>query len=132
MSRQTAIWGLCFGLVFARLLGLHAHACAGLEVADHPHESPHYADIGLLFGESHADDHPDNLELELSATVAATKLQLDAGFDDPGLPVADALNGVALAGWRSACGSRGPPDACPTRPAHFAPPLRGPPSHSLA
>lgn len=132
MPRQTAIWMLCLGLVLTRLLGLHAHACAGLESAGHDHEAPHYADAGFLFGEFHAGDHPDTLELELSAALSGAKFQFDLAADDPALPVADDLRLVASSGWLTVRAPRGPPGAHETRPAHFAPPLRGPPSNSLA
>jgi len=132
MPRQTAIWMLCLGLALTRLLGLHAHACAGLEGAGHEHEAPHYADAGFLFGEFHAGDHPDNLELELSAAVSPAKFQFDLTGDDPALPVVDELNLVASSGWLTVRAPRGPPENHETRPSRFAPPLRGPPSHSLA
>jgi hypothetical protein len=120
------------GLILTRLLGLHAHACAGLEGAGHEHETPHFADVGFLFGEFHADDHPDNLELELSAAVSAAKFQIELSGDDPALPVADELNLAASSGWLTVGAPRGPPEVHETRSARFAPPLRGPPSFSLA
>lgn len=132
MIRPSAIWLLCFGLVLTRLLGLHAHACAGLEGAGHEHEAPHYADAGFLFGESHAGDHADHLELELSAALSPTKFPLDLGVDEPALPTSTGLNVVAASGWLSDRVPRGPPVAHETRPAHFAPPLRGPPLNFLA
>ncbi len=132
MIRLPAIWLLCFGLVLTRLLGLHVHACAGLEGAGHEHEAPHYADAGFLFGEIHAADHSDNLELELSAALSPAKFQLDLNADEPALPAADIADHVASSGWLTVRVPRGPPDAHETRPPHFAPPLRGPPSNSLA
>lgn len=132
MPRHTAIWMLCLGLVLTRLLGLHAHACAGLDSAGHEHEAPHYADAGFLFGEFHTGDDADHLELELSAAVSGAKFALDLGDDDPALAVAGDLSTVASSGWLTVRVPRGPPDAHETRPSHFAPPLRGPPSNSLA
>lgn len=132
MTRLPAIWLLCFGLVLTRLLGLHAHACAGLEAAGHEHEAPHYADAGFLFGEFHAGDHADHLELELSAALSPAKLTIALSSDEPALPTTAELHPVAASGWLSVRIPRGPPDAHETRPAHFAPPLRGPPTHSLA
>jgi hypothetical protein len=132
MPRLTAIWFLCLGLGLTRLLGLHAHACAGLEGAGHEHEAPHYADAGFLFGEFHAGDHPDNLELELSSALPSAKFQFDLSLDDPALPESRQLNPVASSGWLTVRAPRGPPEAHEARPDHFAPPLRGPPSHSLA
>lgn len=125
------MWLLCFGLVLTQLLGLHAHACAGLEVADHEHEAPHYADAGFLFGEFHAGDHPDNLELELSASPPTAKFLLDLSADEPALRPADIAGGVAASGWRTVGVPRGPPDQHASRPFRFVPPLRGPPSISL-
>jgi hypothetical protein len=132
MIRLPAIWLLCLGLVLTRLLGLHAHACAGLEGAAHEHEAPHYADAGFLFGEFHVDDHPDNLELELSAALSPAKFQFDLSADEHALPAADISDPAASLRWLTVRAPRGPPDAHETRPAHFAPPLRGPPSISLA
>ncbi len=132
MIRPPTTWLLCLGLVLTQLLGLHAHACAGLEVADHELEAPHYADAGFLFGEIHVDDHPDNLELELSATLSPAKFQLDLSADEPTLCATDIADSVAPSGWLTVRAPRGPPNTHETRPPHFAPPLRGPPSISLA
>jgi hypothetical protein len=132
MNCMPAIWLLCLGLALTRMLGLHAHACAGLESAGHEHEAPHYADAGLLFGEFHVDDHPDNLELELSAALSPAQFQLDLSADEPVLHSADIADPVAASGGLTVLTARGPPDAHETRPPHFAPPLRGPPSISLA
>ena len=130
MLRVSSIWLLCFGLVLTRLLGLHVHACSGIEGTPHQHEPTHYADSGLLFGESHAHDAGDNLELELAAAVpSSAQIPFAAVSDDSVLPAPDAVHVPARSGWMTV---RGPPAAHATRPANFAPPLRGPPSISLA
>ncbi|MGQ0696920.1 MAG: hypothetical protein ACT4PZ_01635 [Panacagrimonas sp.] len=132
MLRLPSIWLLCFGLVLSRLLGMHVHACAGTEGTPHQHQPTHYADSGFFFGESHADDHSDNLELELTATVASSQIQIPLdSSDDPALPDSD-RSLVAAAGWMTVRVPRGPPAARDSRPTHFAPPPRGPPSRSLA
>jgi len=128
---RPSLWLLCFCLVLTRLLGLHVHACAGIEGTPHQHEPAHYADSGLLFGEFHAGDHADNLELNLVAAIPAIKLTLD-GSDGLVLPTMDRTFVPAIAGWMTIRVPRGPPAGPETRPAYFVPPLRGPPSHSLA
>lgn len=129
MSRTPAVWMLVVGLVLTRLLGVHIHTCAGLEGTTHPHEAPHFADSGLIFGESHDADHADDREVDLALATIASKVQLTA--DDPALvaPTNLALSGSI--GWLTARTVRGPPLATVTRPDYFSPPLRGPPSHSL-
>lgn len=131
MIRLPAIWLLCFGLVLTRLLGMHAHACAGFDTASQSHEAPHYADAGILFGESHADDHSDNLEIKLAAVPAAKfKRELDLG--DHEVPVSSDLITITAPGWMTVRAPRGPPEVRESRPDYFVPPLRGPPSYSLA
>jgi len=131
MLRLPAIWLLCLGLVLTRLLGLHVHACAGIEGTPHDHEQAHVADSGLLFGEVHKQDHKDNVELKAPAVVASAQFFLDAS-DDPVLPAADLSPTPLTSGWMTVRTSRGPPAARETRPAYFVPPLRGPPTYSLA
>lgn len=131
MLRLPSIWLLCLGLVLTRLLGLHVHACSGIEGTPHQHEPAHFADGGFLFGEDHAQDHGDNLELDLAAAVPRTANPLDVS-DDPALPAPDRSLLAAVTGWMTVRTLRGPPAAHRNRPAHFAPPLRGPPLHSHA
>lgn len=131
MLRLPSIWLLCFGLVLTRLLGVHVHACSGIEGTPHQHEPTHYADSGFLFGEFHAQDHGDNLELDLTAAVPIVQIPFDVS-DDPALPASDRSPAPAATGWMTVRTPRGPPAAHDTRPANFAPPLRGPPSISLA
>lgn len=131
MLRLPSIWLLCLGLVFTRLLGLHVHACAGIEGEPHQHEPTHYADSGFLLGEFHAQDHGDNVELDLVAVVQSVQIPPDVA-DDPALPVSDFSPAPAATGWMTVRTPRGPPAVHVTRPANFAPPLRGPPSNSLA
>ena len=131
MLRLPSIWLLCFGLVLTRLLGVHVHACSGIEGTPHQHEPTHYADSGFLFGEFHAQDHGDNLELDLTAAVPIVQIPFDVS-DDPALPASDRSPAPAATGWMTVRTPRGPPAAPDTRPANFAPPLRGPPSISLA
>lgn len=132
MPRLSSIWLLCFGLVLTRLLGLHVHACSGIEGTPHQHEPTHYADSGFLFGESHAQDHGDNLELELAAAVPSAQIPFADVSDDAALPTHDHSPILATSGWMTVRTPRGPPAVHATRPADFAPPLRGPPSYSLA
>lgn len=133
MLRLPSIWLLCFGLVLSRLLGMHVHACAGIEGTPHQHQPTHYADNGFFFGEVHAYDHSDNLELDLAAAVASSQIPLPLdSSDDPTLPASDRSLVPAATGWMTVRVPRGPPAAHASRPTHFAPPLRGPPSNSLA
>ena len=131
MLRVPSIWLLCLGLLLTGLLGLHVHACAGIEGTPHQHEPTHYADSGFLFGESHAGDHGDNLELDLASAIPVVQIPFDAA-DAPALPTADQTFAPAAAGWMTVRTPRGPPAVREARPPHFAPPLRGPPSNSLA
>lgn len=124
MSRLIATGLFCLGLVVTRLLGVHLHVCAGLEHVAEAHEQPHYADAGLLFGESHDSDHADDREVELAAAVASVHLDFDAVV----LPGPDRLTLSAVTGWLSSIVPQGPPAAEPSRPLYFTPPLRGPPS----
>jgi hypothetical protein len=132
MLRPSSIWLLCFGLVLTRLLGLHVHACSGIEGTPHQHEPTHYADSGFVFGESHAQDHGDNLELELATAIPGARIPFFEVGDDRALPSSVASSMPATSGWMTVRTPRGPPAPHATRPPDFAPPLRGPPSNSLA
>lgn len=130
MRHGFAFWLICLSLVCTRLAGLHLHACAGAE-AGLEHANTHYADNGLLFGDHHSEDDGDDRELELLAIVAS-KPPADFGSDllAPA-PEAVVLPAVA-ARLLTLVAARGPPVAPAALPAHFVPPLRGPPSSSLA
>ncbi|WP_341918542.1 hypothetical protein [Hydrocarboniphaga effusa] len=129
MSRLIATWMFCLGLVITRLLGVHVHVCAGLEQQPGGHEQPHYADAGLLFGESHDSDHADDREVDLVASIASSPSFAD--LDPVALPGPDRLTLSAAAGWLSSIVPQGPPATAAVRPSYFTPPLRGPPSISL-
>lgn len=131
MKRLPSIWLLCLGLLLTRLLGVHVHACSGLEDAAHEHEAPHYADSGLLFGEFHHDDHGDKLELDLTGAVGAVPPPLTLAVD-PALPAPDWPQLAVVSRWQRIVQPRGPPVAIAPRPKYLAPPLRGPPWLSLA
>jgi hypothetical protein len=124
MSRLIATWMFCLGLVVTRILGVHLHVCAGLEYAPSAHEQPHYADAGLLFGESHGNDRADDREVELAAAIASAH----ADFDPVALPGPDRLTLSTTTGWLSTLVPQGPPSAAPPRPLYLTPPSRGPPS----
>ena len=132
MFRASAISMLVLGLVLTRLLGLHLHACAGIEDLGHVHEKPHYADIGLVFGEAHSDDHPDNLEVDLSATALPAKVFVSSLDDLVVFQPAELSVPTPVSGWLTVRVPRGPPVLHPSRPDFFTPALRGPPLHSLA
>jgi hypothetical protein len=129
MSRLTATWIFCIGLVLTRVLGVHLHVCAGTEQQPAAHEQPHYADAGLLFGESHDSDHADDRELEL-AVMAANSVS-DVDFDVVALPGPDRLTLSTATGWLTSLLPQGPPTSAAPRPSNFTPPSRGPPSISL-
>lgn len=128
MSRKPYLWLVCISLVLTRLLGVHVHSCAGLEGTPHQHESAHYADNGLLFGEHHVGDHADNHESELTALVSSAKAKLAFG-DGSALPAPDRLV-VAAARGSMVGAARGPPVLDADRPRYRQPPLRGPPAYS--
>jgi hypothetical protein len=129
MSRAPAVWMLVVGLVLTRLLGVHIHTCAGLEGTTHPHEAPHFADSGLIFGESHDADHADDREVDLALATLTAKVQLLS--DEPGIVAAADLSLSGSVGWLTARTVRGPPVVVATRPDFLSPPLRGPPALSL-
>lgn len=130
MARRPSIWLLCLGLLLTKLLGVHVHACSGIEGAGHEHEAPHYADSGLLFGEVHREDHGDRLELDLTGAVGSGPLPLTLGLD-PALPAPDGPLLALADRWQCAVQPRGPPLSIARCTQYLAPPLRGPP-HSLA
>lgn len=118
---------LVVGLVLTRLLGLHVHACADPGLG-HSHSAPHYA--GLLFGEAHPGDDPDDREISLPDGLLA-KLASSHG-DALGLPTSE--NPVPDT-RRRACrqsAPRGPPLAFTADVHALRPPLRGPPIDSLS
>ncbi|MDZ4078472.1 hypothetical protein [Hydrocarboniphaga sp.] len=129
MSRLTATWMFCLGLVLTRVLGVHIHVCSGLEQQPTAHEQPHYADAGLLFGESHDSDHADDRELELA--VMAGNSVSDVDLESVALPCPDRATLSTATGWLSVLLPQGPPTSALPRPSNFTPPSRGPPSISL-
>ncbi len=131
MRRNPAIWLLCLSLVLTRLMGLHAHACAGIDLASHQHEAAHFADSGLLFGEAHQADHGDNLELDLTVAIPAAKLPFDVAVD-PALPgLVQTIVPLEQISFLVRM-PRGPPSVLVNQTAHFTPPPRGPPADSFA
>lgn len=129
MLTRPALWLLCLSLAVTRLLGLHLHACAGLEPVPPLaglHAPSHLADAGLLFGEDHADDHADGVEIGQSAALSGNLAQLGAELLLPG--VAWVSLPLTRAGWLSVRAPRGPPPVSFYRlPLSLPPPLRGPP-----
>ena len=128
MRNGIAFWMICLSLVFTRLVGLHLHACAGVEVGV-SHAGTHYADNGFLFGDHHSEDDSDDREVELVAVVPA-KVEGD-GFDfEWSFPVRMVV-AVSATRLLTLASLRGPPDVWPAHPPHFTPPPQGPPA-SLA
>lgn len=80
MHRGLTLWLICLTLIATRVMGLHLHACAGLEPG-RDHVQSHFADNGLLFGEHHSEDDGDDVELKVAAALAA---KLSAKLVDPG------------------------------------------------
>lgn len=128
MRHGIAFWMICLSLVFTRLLGLHLHACAGVE-AGVQHTGTHYADNGFLFGEHHSEDGSDDREVQFVA-VTSSKTAFDLPDLEASIPSLSPVPSTAERLLTTAA-PRGPPLALPAHPPHFAPPLRGPPS-SLA
>jgi len=129
MRKGLSLWVIVLSLVLTRLTGLHLHACAGVE-SGAGHATAHYADNGFFFGEHHAEDDSDDNEIDF-VTAVASKVQIDLA--DFVAPIA-AHSDAAPTAHRllSVFAPRGPPRALSSHSPHFAPPLRGPPSHSLA
>lgn len=129
MHRGLTLWLICLTLIATRVMGLHLHACAGLEPG-RDHAQSHFADNGLLFGEHHSQDDGDDVELKIAAALAA---KLSAKLVDAGiaLPVAFLMLEAprTVLAVRSA---RAPPVAHARRAYRFSPPLRGPPRYSLS
>jgi hypothetical protein len=86
----------------------------------------------LLFGEEHANDHPDHLEVELTSVGFPGQYLDPDGDTAPALIGPDRLDPTSSAGWLSVRIPRGPPVLHPARPAFFTPAPRGPPMNSLA
>ena len=129
MRKGVSLWLSVLSLVFTRLMGLHLHACAGLESGT-PHAGSHYADNGFLFGDHHVEDDGDDTEVEV-VTLATPSFHFDLDDLTTAVPPSPLLVPTATR-LLTVIAPRGPPSSQPSRPPHFAPPLRGPPSHSLA
>lgn len=129
MRNGLSLWIVVLSLVLTRLTGLHLHACAGVE-SGAGHATAHYADNGFFFGEHHAEDDSDDNEVDY-VTAVASKVQID--LDDFVTPIPTHPELVSTAKrLLSVAAPRGPPSTFSTHSPHFVPPLRGPPSHSLA
>ncbi|MDO9453227.1 MAG: hypothetical protein EPN60_09925 [Nevskiaceae bacterium] len=129
MRNGLSLWIVVLSLVLTRLTGLHLHACAGVE-SGAGHATAHYADNGFFFGEHHAEDDSDDNEVDY-VTAVASKVQID--LDDFVTPIPTHPELVYTAKrLLSVAAPRGPPSTFSTHSPHFVPPLRGPPSHSLA
>lgn len=118
---------LCLSVLMMRVSGVHLHACFGLE-ATGAHPSVHLADGGLFFGEHHAEDDADDLELDLPDTRSAKvdyppSLNLPSYWHVAGL-LAPAMRVVEIP-W-----ARGPPPLQPASHFELTPPAQAPPSLS--
>ncbi|TAM26608.1 MAG: hypothetical protein EPN60_10110 [Nevskiaceae bacterium] len=127
MRRSLALWMICLTLVSARVLGLHLHVCDGVE-SGVAHAGAHYADNGFLFGEYHAEDDGNDVEVDVVTAIAASPFHLDLGDLVSPIPASPVLVST-VERLLTVVAPRGPPSARPSQPPHFAPPLRGPPSH---
>ena len=125
MRHGIAFWMICLSLVFTRLVGLHLHACAGVE-AGVQHAGTHYADNGFLFGDHHSEDDGDDREVELVAVMPA-KIEGD-GVDLTALMPTPLGITVASTRLLTLVSPHGPPAAWPAYPPHFTPPPQGPPT----
>lgn len=125
LGKSVAFWAICLSLLFTRLVGLHLHACAGVEAAGQ-HAGTHYADNGFLFGDQHGEDDSDDREVQWVAVLGSLAKVV---FADQAAPL-PARPTVAPAVPPSIIEAipRGPPLHRAVRPSHFAPPLRGPPT----
>lgn len=128
MRTGITFWLICISLVFTRLLGLHLHACAGLETGVN-HTGTHYADNGFMFGDHHSEDDTDVRELELAAAVVST-ISIDPADLIAPLPVQTHQLSSAEQ-LKTLVAPRGPPAAWSGHPPYFTPPTHGPPN-SLA
>lgn len=124
MRKGFAFWVICLSLVFTRLVGLHLHACAGIE-AGVQHAGSHYADNGFLFGDHHSEDDGDDREVEFVAALSS--LAKIAVSDLATLLPAPPTVAPAAVLLLTVAAPRGPPLPTAAHPAHFTPPLRGPP-----
>lgn len=124
LRKSVAFWAICLSLVFTRLVGLHLHACAGVE-AGAQHAGTHYADNGFLFGDHHSEDDSDDREVQWVAVLGATA---KISFADQAAPLPAKLT-VAPAVLQASAEAipRGPPLRLSAQPPYFTPPLRGPP-----
>lgn len=124
MRHGIAFWVICLSLVFTRLVGLHLHACAGVE-AGVKHAGTHYADNGFLFGDHHSEDDGDDREVQFVAVLGS---MAKVGFSDLStpLPAPHAVIPVAKV-LLTVAAPRGPPQRIAAHPPHFTPPLCGPP-----
>ena len=130
MRRHLALWMICLTLVAVRVLGLHLHVCDGVE-SGAAHAGAHYADNGFLFGEYHAEDDGDDVEMDAVTAIASSPFQLDLGDQVALIPASPVLLPSAER-LLTVVSARGPPSDSPSHLPYFVPPLRGPPSHSLA
>ncbi len=125
MRKGIGLWVICLSLVLTRLVGLHLHACDGIE-AGAKHAGTHLADNGFLFGEHHSEDDGDDREVEVAAVVASKIL---VHLPDLAAPRPAALTLDPLAErLLTVVSARGPPLSRDTLRSHLTPPLRGPPS----
>lgn len=129
MRTRSLIWMVCVSFLLARVLGLHEHGCVDDLHASQGHAAIHYADSGLLFGDSHEGTHQDDFEIDVVGDAAAKTALLDlhllappmAGFIVPA-PVT-----IAIPQLREDA-------AAPVRlriQPWITPPLRGPPAAAL-
>lgn len=124
MRNGAAFWLICLSLVFTRLVGLHLHACAGVE-AGVQHAGTHLADSGFLLGDHHSEDDGDDREVE-SVVLLASKIQVALPDLAAPLHVAPSLDPL-VERLLAVIAPRGPPLAGPTSTHYFSPPARGPP-----
>lgn len=124
MRNGIAFWVICLSLVFTRLVGLHLHACAGVE-AGVQHAGTHYADNGFLFGDHHSEDDGDDREVELVAVLGSMAKVTSPDLATP-LPSSPTVAPAATL-LLTVVAPRGPPPRIAAHPAYFTPPLRGPP-----
>ena len=129
MRTSFALWLLCLSLVSARIIGLHLHACAGIESGTN-HSVMHFADNGFLFGDYHAQDDGDDQEIDLvAAPISLSHFNLD---DRVAIIPAQPVMVSTIKRLLTVLAPNGPPLTLASRPPYFSPPLRGPPAHFLA
>ena len=127
MSRLPLTVLLCLSVLMMRVSGVHLHACFGLE-APGSHPSMHLADGGLFFGEHHAEDDGDDLELDLPDTRSA-KIDYPPSLD---LAPRWLFAGLAVPAVRvlEIPWARGPPPLHPASHFELTPPAQAPPALS--